>query len=54
MPIQKALKIHKEQQSTEHQKQAKHKKKCLEEKDKYLGLVIDGMDQKKTMIPHFM
>ena len=33
---------------------AKHRKKCLEKKEKYLGLVIDGMDQKKTMLPHFM
>lgn len=48
------MRIHREQQSTERQKLAKHRKKCLEKKDKYLGLVIDGMDQKKTMLPHFM
>lgn len=52
--IQCALKIYREQQSTERQKLAKHKKKCLEHKDDYLGLVIDGMDQKKTLVPHFL
>ncbi|MCO5607618.1 hypothetical protein L7F22_061815 [Adiantum nelumboides] len=52
--IQLALKIHQEQQSAERQKLAKHREKCLEKKDQYLGLVIDGMDQKKTLLPHFL
>lgn len=54
VPIQLALKIHREQQSAERQKLAKHRKKCLDNKDQYLGLVIDGMDQKKTLLPHFL
>ncbi|MCO5595791.1 hypothetical protein L7F22_049839 [Adiantum nelumboides] len=53
-PIHVALKIHREQQSVKRQKLAKHRKKCLAKKDQYLGLVIDGMDQKKTLIPHFL
>lgn len=32
----------------------KHKKKCLNYKEKYLGSVIDGMAQTKTSIPHFI
>jgi tRNA G26 N,N-dimethylase Trm1 len=31
----------------------KHRQKCYLELRKYLGLCIDGMDQKKTELPHF-
>ena len=32
----------------------KHRKKCYDNPNKYLGLIIDGMDQKKTLLPHFV
>jgi len=32
----------------------KHGKKCYENSNKYLCLIIDGMDQKKTLLPHFV
>jgi len=32
----------------------KHRKKCYDHPNKYLGLIIDGMDQKKTLLPHFV
>lgn len=38
----------------ERAKLAKHRKKAYDEPEKYLGLVIDGMDQKKTELPHFV
>jgi hypothetical protein len=31
----------------------KHRQKCYWESCKYVGLYIDGMDQKKTELPHF-
>jgi len=35
-------------------KLCKHQKKCYDNPNKYLGLIIDGMDQKKTLLPHFV
>lgn len=32
----------------------KHRNKCYDNLNKYLGLIIDGMDQKKTLLPHFV
>lgn len=37
----------------EREKLAKHRKKCYERPAKYIGVVMDGMDQKKTELPHF-
>ena len=47
------LHLHQEQQSREQEKLAKHCKKCCVNPEKYLGMVIDGMDQKKTRLPHW-
>jgi hypothetical protein len=44
---------HREQQSLEREKLAKHRKKCFSNPEKYIGIVIDGMDQKKTRLPHW-
>ena len=44
---------HRKQQSLERLKLAKHRKKCFENPEKYMGIVIDGMDQKKTRLPHW-
>ena len=44
---------HREQQSLEREKLAKHRKKCFSHPEKYIGIVIDGMDQKKTRLPHW-
>jgi hypothetical protein len=44
---------HLEQQTTERKKLSKHRKKCLANPKKYIGIVIDGMDQKKTRLPHW-
>ncbi|KAL3696719.1 hypothetical protein R1sor_010795 [Riccia sorocarpa] len=49
----RALMIHREQQMQERVKLSKHRRKCLVNSSKYLGIVIDGMDQKKTAIPHW-
>ena len=51
--ILKALQEHWNQQSSERQKLYKHWKKCYDAPKKYLGMIIDGMDQKKTLLPHF-
>ena len=32
----------------------KHRKKYYDHPNKYLSLIIDGMDQKKTFLPHFL
>ncbi len=47
------LSKHREQQSLEREKLAKHRKKCFSNPEKYIGVVIDGMDQKKTRLPHW-
>ena len=51
--IVKALQEHQNQQSSETQKLYKHRKKCYHTPNKYLGMIIDGMDQKKKLLPHF-
>ena len=52
--IVKELQKHREQQTNERKKLYKHRKKCYDNPNKYLGLIIDGMDQKKTLLPHFV
>jgi hypothetical protein len=51
--IIKALQEHQNQQSSERRKLYEHQKKCYDAPNKYLGLIIDGMDQNKTLLPHF-
>eukprot|EP01018_Ginkgo_biloba_P010915 Gb_30936 [translate_table: standard] len=51
--VTSALQEHREQQARERQKLYKHRKKCYDSPHKYMGLIIDGMDQKKTVLPHF-
>jgi len=49
-----ALQAHHNQQSSERQKLNKHHKKCYDAPHKYMGLIINGVDQgKKTLLPHF-
>ena len=48
-----ALQVHRNQQSSECHKLYKHHKKCYDAPNKYMGLIIDGMDKKKTLFPHF-
>ena len=50
--IVKALQEHENQQSRERKKLYKHRKKYFDAPNKYLGVIIDGMDQKKTLLPH--
>lgn len=50
---QEMLSKHRDQQSLEREKLAKHRKKCFSNPEKYMGIVIDGMDQKKTRLPHW-
>ena len=52
--INRALKHHREQQAQERSKLSKHRRKCLKNPEKYIGLFMDGMDQKKTYLPHFV
>ena len=45
--IVKALQEHRNQQSIERKKLYKHRNKCYDAPNKYLGMIIDGMDQNK-------
>lgn len=47
------LNEHRKAQGLEREKLAKHRNKCYKNPEKYLGICIDGMDQKKTELPHF-
>jgi hypothetical protein len=51
--IVKTLQEHQNQQSSERQKLYKHWNKCYDAPNKYLGMIIDSMDQKKKLLPHF-
>ena len=42
--IVKALQEHKNQQSSEREKLYNYQKKCYDSPNKYLGMIIDGMD----------
>ncbi|CAH3027411.1 unnamed protein product, partial [Porites evermanni] len=46
--------LHMEQQAGERKKYYKHQKKAEQRPDKYLSLIIDGMDQSKTHLPHWI
>lgn len=48
------LNEHRRAQGLERVKLAKHREKCYKFPEKYLGICIDGMDQKKTELPHFL
>ena len=52
--IVKSLQENCEQKRSERKKLYKHRKKCYYNPNKYLGLIIDGMDQNKTLLPHFV
>jgi hypothetical protein len=52
--IVKALQKHQNQQSSERQTLYKHQKKCYATPKKYLSMIIDGIEQKKTLLPHFV
>lgn len=40
--------------SGERKKYYKHQKKAESNPDKYLSIIIDGMDQSKTHLPHWI
>ena len=48
----KLLQEHREAQSLERKKAMHHREKCLKSPEQYMCLMIDGMDQKKTCLPH--
>ena len=48
----KLLQDHREAQSLERKKAMHHREKCLKMPEQYMCLMIDGMDQKKTCLPH--
>ena len=47
------LKEHRESQALERSKAMYHRQKALQHPGQYMRLIIDGMDQKKTCLPHF-
>ena len=47
------LKDHRKSQALERSKAMHHRQKALQSLGKYICIVIDGMDQKKTCLPHF-
>ena len=47
------LKEHLESHALERSKAMHHRQKALESWELYMCLIIDGMDQKKTCLPHF-
>ena len=42
---------HLDKQRTQREKYYKHRKKALDDPNKYLSIIMDGMDQKKTHLP---
>ena len=49
----KLLKEHRESQALEKSKTMHYRQKALQSPERYMCLIIDGMDQKKTCLPHF-
>ena len=49
----KDLQSHWEMQAKERQRKAKNRKKSYEYDEKYMTIIIDGMDHNKTNLPHF-
>ena len=47
------LQDHREAQALERTKAMHHREKSLKKPEQYMCLMIDGMDQKKTCLPHF-
>ena len=47
------LKAHHESQALERSKVMRHRQKVHQSPEKYMCIIIDGMDQKKTCLPHF-
>ena len=47
------LKEHWESQALERSKAMHYRQKGLQSLERYMCLIIDGMDQKKTCLPHF-
>ena len=47
------LKVHRESQALERSKALCHRQKAHQSPEKYMCIIIDGMDQKKTFLPHF-
>ena len=47
------LKDHGESQELERSKVMRHHQKALQSPEKYMCIIIDKMDQKKTCLPHF-
>ena len=47
------LREHRESQALERSKAMHHRQKALQSPERYMCLIIDGMDQKKTCLPHF-
>ena len=50
MPL---LKEPRESQALERSKAMHHRQKALQSPEQYMCLIVDGMDQKKTCLPHF-
>ena len=49
----KSLTDHRDSQAKERKKAMHHRDKALKSPGRYMCLMIDGMDQKKTCLPHF-
>ncbi|GBG64863.1 hypothetical protein CBR_g48331 [Chara braunii] len=49
----KALEKHRLMQAEERQKLSKHRYKASSHPSEYVAMIIDGMDQSKTILPHF-
>ena len=47
------LKEHQESEALERSKAMHHRQKVLQSLERYMCLIIDGMDQKKTCLPRF-
>ena len=47
------LKEHRESQSLEQSKPMHHRQKALQSLERYICMIIDRMNQKKTCLPHF-
>jgi hypothetical protein len=50
---QNILKEHRDSQDSEQMKAMHHRDKALRSPSCYMCLMIDGMDQEKTCLPHF-
>ncbi|XP_071168335.1 uncharacterized protein [Mytilus edulis] len=54
MELNRTREQHLIKQSLERRKYYKHVHKARQHPDKYMSMIIDGMDQSKTEIPHFL